>query len=157
MATSLKVLALDPGEKVGWARGCVQPDLPSFKLEDHGIADLKPFAVKLFEAISDYDVVIYETYRLVKKRNREGSDMPTSQLIGMIRMAGWLNPSVKMVAQSPNVKETANKTSSALCLEVADLLAREPGTHDDAHDLDGVRHLWYWYYDKYLKEALSGK
>lgn len=153
----MKVLAIDPGEKVGWARGCVQPN--AFELEDHGIADLKPFALKLYDAIADYDAVVYETWRLYAGHAKKmiGNDMQTSQLVGMIRMAAWLNPEVKLVGQSASIKETADKTAAAMCPEVSDLLAKEPGTHDDAHDMDAVRHLWYWHWSKHIKEAKSGK
>ncbi len=155
MATEpLQVLAIDPGEKVGWARGSASPD--SFKLVNHGITDLKPFALALGKSITKYDVVVYETYRLIKKMNKEGSDMPTSQLIGMIRLLAWQNPRIIAVAQSPGIKSTADKTAF-LAPEIKDLLDREPGTHDDAHDVDAVRHLWYWHWNKHIKEANVGK
>lgn len=152
--TPLRVLAIDPGERVGWARGLASPD--ELQLEDHGIAELKPFAVKLGSAISEYDVVIYETWRLFagEAKKMVGSDMPTSQLVGMIRLLAWLhNPT--LVAQSPNIKKTADKSAQGVFKE---LIESEPGTHDDAHDIDAIRHLWYWYRKNYiLKEAADGK
>lgn len=157
MATPLKVLAIDPGEKVGWARVTASPG--SFSLEDHGIADLKPFAIKLHESVPNYDVLIYETWRLYAGQAKKmiGNDMQTSQLVGMIRLAAWLNPGVKLVGQSASIKETADKTAKVMCPEVSDLLDREPSKHDDAHDMDAVRHSWYWYWNKYVKEATRGK
>lgn len=155
MATKpLRVLAIDPGEKVGWARGTVSSDL---SLDDHGIADLKPFALKLGTAIEDYDVVIYETWRLYAGHAKKmiGNDMQTSQLVGMIRFLAWQNPQVKLVGQSASIKETADKTAQG---DFLTLIESEPSKHDDAHDIDAIRHLWYWYWKNHIvKEATNAK
>lgn len=150
----MRVLAIDPGERVGWARGIVSPD--SLLIEDHGISGLKPFAVKLHEVIADYDAVIYETFRLTPKgaRTSIGSDLPTLQLVGMIRCAAWLNPEVKLIAQDPAIKKTADKTAKDEALR---LIEAEPGTHDDAHDIDAVRHLSYWFWKQQMKEVQRAK
>jgi hypothetical protein len=151
----MRVLAIDPGEKVGWATGLVYLDTPSIELIDHGIHDLKPFAMRLVEAVGDYDVVIYETWRLYAgaAKHMIGDDMQTSQLVGMIRLAAWLNPGTKLVSQSAAIKRTADKTAQD---KFREQIENEPGTHDDAHDIDAVRHLWYWFWKNFIKEAANG-
>lgn len=147
MATRpLRALAIDPGERVGWARGLLLPD--SVQLEDHGIAGLKPFALKLGDAITNYDVLIYESYRLIKARSKDGDELQTSQLIGIIRYLAWINPDLKLVQQSPSIKKTADKTAEG---DFKELIEAEPGKHDDAHDIDAIRHLWYYSWKLQMK------
>lgn len=152
MASPLRILAIDPGEKVGWARGLLATDL---SLEDHGIADLKPFAMKLGEAITNYDVIVYETWRLYAgfAKKMVGNDMQTSQLIGIIRYLAWANPGIKLVGQAATIKKTANKTAQGDFLA---LIESEPGKHDDAHDIDAIRHLWHWHWKRLMKETTNG-
>lgn len=149
----MKVLAIDPGERVGWAVGevgCLDVgDDPAvgqhLSVLTHGITALKPFALKLFEAIAGYDVVVYETYRISANhvKHHIGSDVPTLQLIGMIRAAAWLHPAVKIVGQGPAIKKTADKTMPA---DLAERIAALPAAHDDSHDGDALRHLWHWHW-----------
>ena len=166
----MKVLAIDPGERVGWATGevlwkvrpkngeilfGVQPDetvetekFVDLTIGSHGITALKPFALKLFEAIGGYDVVIYETYRISANhiKHHIGSDVPTLQLIGMIRAAAWLHPQVKLVAQGPATKATADRTMPD---DLRERIAKLPAAHDDSHDGDALRHLAFWHWKAY--------
>src|SRR4051812_11884394 len=59
----LHVIALDPGERVGWARARVNPD-GTWDDMTHGITALKDMALALHKNVTKYDVVIYETWRL---------------------------------------------------------------------------------------------
>lgn len=157
MSQGQRLLAIDPGELVGWAVGSTAQS-GELALLRHGITPLKEFAVKLESAFSTYDVVIYEKYGLVKSRNREGSEMPTIQLIGMIRLLSWINPDVTLVKQSPSLKRTADKAIAAGDSDdFKNLIARESGVHDDAHDIDAIRHLYYWWWKQRVKEATHGK
>lgn len=157
MSQGQRLLAIDPGELVGWAVGSTAQS-GELALARHGITPLKDFAVKLADAFSSYDVVVYEKYGLVKSRNREGSEMPTIQLIGMIRLLSWLNPDVELVKQSPSLKRTADKVIGASdATDFKNLIARESGVHDDAHDIDAIRHLYYWWWKRQVKEGTHGK
>lgn len=146
-----RVLAIDPGERVGWAVADAEPwmDDPdraaTFEVTGHGITALKPFALKLFEAILGYDVVVYETYRISANhiKHHIGSDVPTLQLIGMIRAAAWLHPTVKLVGQGPETKKTADRTMPE---DLTTRIAALPAAHDDSHDGDALRHLWFWHW-----------
>lgn len=149
----MRILAIDPGERVGWATGHVVADLADGSTRigvlNHGITALKPFAVKLGTSFAGYDVVVYETFRLRANVARKfaGNDMQTSQLIGVIRYLSWLHPHVKLVGQGPAIKSTAEKT---LPDDIQAIIAGLPKAHDDSHDGDALLHLWHWYWSKYI-------
>jgi hypothetical protein len=166
----MKILAIDPGERVGWATGEILwlgPDgkhygeyakLPQefdnelkrdLVVRQHGITALKPFALKLDEVFADYDVIVYERFVLASGKAKElaGSDMQTSQLIGMIRLNGWRHPQVKLVAQWPANMATAEKSAPPWLREILDGL---PKAHDDSHDGSALLHLWYWFWKRYV-------
>lgn len=162
MSKNEKILAIDPGERVGWAVGLVWDDTytgeltpdpmvmtPAFTVGNHGISGLKDFAVKLHEAAATYDTIVYESWRLYPGHARSsiGSDMQTSQLIGMIRLAAWLNPKVKLKAYNATVKKTARKTAPKVIEKIID---KEPKAHDDAHNVDALLLLWHYYWESYV-------
>ena len=140
----LNVIAIDPGERVGWATAVAHPN-SGLELTNHGISQLKPFALKLGKSIDKYDVVIYEKYVLFGGERglaQIGGEIPTAQLVGMIRLLAWQHDK-KLVGQAPKIKKTADKTAQGVWKE---LIESESKTHDDAHDIDAIRHLWYWYW-----------
>lgn len=151
----MRVLAIDPGERVGWAVGEVSEDKrdalggPELVVFNHGISSLKDFALKLHEVAGDYDVIVFEDYRIsaAKLRAHTGSNVPTIQLIGMIRLCAWLNPKVKLVTQYNTQKKTADRTMPEWLRE---RIAGLPAAHDDAHDGDALRHLWFWFWTNYV-------
>lgn len=140
----MRVIAIDPGEKVGWARCEVSATGRCTKLV-HGITPLKDMALALVKKFDQYDVVVVETWRLsaVHAKHLVGSSMPTVQFVGMVRLLGWLHPDVKMVWQDPRVKKTAVKTMAKLKPEWHELVT-SGGAHDDTHDYDAIMHLWHW-------------
>jgi hypothetical protein len=149
----MRLLAIDPGEKFGWAHATIDPAnddyVPpgQFEVTGHGITPAKDFIVKLFEAVSTYDVVVLESYRIstvpARLKAHAGSDVPTLQYIGAVRAACWLNPQVKLVTQAPATKKTADSTMpSWLSTRIAGL----PKAHDDAHDGDALRHGWFFFW-----------
>lgn len=143
-----RILAIDPGERAGWAIGEVNT-AHELNVTDHGIAELKPFALKLFEVAGTYDTIVYEQYRIAADKAWEhvGSDVPTLQLIGMIRLCAWRYPDVSIVWQDRNKKSTGVKVATP---QIAEILGRMPTTHDDAHDGDALMHLSFYYWNKYV-------
>lgn len=143
------VLAIDPGERVGWATGLIHPDPPGepprLKVTNQGVHALKDFALKLYESYAKYDVVIYETWRLYPGMGKAlvGNDMQPAQLVGMIRLCGWLNPKVKLVSQGASIKKTALRTMPA---EIKDRFERS----SEQHDQDALMHLWFYFWEKYV-------
>ncbi|WP_281783759.1 hypothetical protein [Sinimarinibacterium flocculans] len=145
----MKVLAIDPGERVGWATANVVADVPDAAPELHpqnrGVNPLKDFAMKLGEVIADYDVVIYETFRLRANMNKAmiGNEFLPSQLIGMIRYLGWHNPSVKMVPLAPSMKQKTEKSFPRFMQEWIKNSTEE-------HDKDAAQLLWAWFFKEYV-------
>lgn len=173
----MKVLAIDPGERVGWAHGVIEdrvrlggPPLRGFQQESgvlpeatiqtetfkalevtgHGITALKPFALKLARVIHDYDVVVYERWALAAGMAKQlaGSEMATSQLIGVIRYLSWVTPGVTLIGQWPAEMKTARKT---LPPEIEGIIEMLPAAHDDSHDESALLHLWRYYQKRYLR------
>lgn len=144
----LRILAIDPGERVGWARGTVQADPDdgiSLRIDGQGVHELKDFAIKLYESITNYDVVIYETWRLYPGMAKKmiGNDMQPSQLVGMIRLLAWVHPDVKLVSLGATVKNTAIKTQP-------DWLRDRVAKSTEEHDKDALHLLWYYYWKHYV-------
>lgn len=153
----MKVIAIDPGERVGWATAeavfdpALGEDRRGLFLTNHGISLLKPFAMKLADVIENYDVIVYEKFVLFsgeRGRSQVGGEIPTAQLVGMIRLLAWQHDK-KLVSQSVQVKKTADKTAQGVFKE---LIEGEVKTHDDAHDIDAIRHLWYWYWKQEVSD-----
>lgn len=143
----VRVLAIDPGEKCGWARADVYPDL-TFENVRHGITPLKDFAHTLMKRGANYDRFVYEVFRLYPSAAQKliGSDMQTAQVVGMIRQAAWWH-GIDLSSQGAAIKKVARSTAPPWLQEI---LQRLPKTHDDAHDGDALLHLWYWAWDKYV-------
>ncbi len=150
---ALSVLALDPGERVGWARAGVAPDGEWYDVR-HGITPLRDMAVAIHgtlcpdpddPVIAYYDVVVMEDWRLYPHmaKTMVGSSFPSVQFVGMVRLCCWLNPAVKLVTQGAGIKSTADKTMAKLRPELFATVTN-PRAHDDAHDMDALRHLWHW-------------
>jgi hypothetical protein len=154
----VKVLAIDPGERVGYATASI--DLPPdggsiLTVETYGIARLKDFAVSLPEAIKKYDVVIAEDYRIspAKLKIHAGSNVPTIQLLGMIRLCCWLNPTIKFVLQQPVRQGQGTDriiAANRIFDPVADIIAKAPASHDESHHVSALKHLCFWFWNTYL-------
>ena len=142
----MRVLAIDPGERVGWAHGILTPPNavgPGVEITGQGVSPLKDFALKLHEVFGEYDVVVYETWRLYPgiAKSMVGNDMQPSQLVGMIRLCGWLNPGTKLVSQGANIKKTALKT-------MPDWLKERMSQSSEQHDQDALMHLWFFHWER---------
>ena len=151
------ILAIDPGEKVGWAVGGVvdatENGPATLHCTGHGITPLKDFAVKFHEVAGKYDTVIFEPYRIAadKFKAHIGSDVPTLQLIGMIRLSCWLNPKVKVVSSGANNKKTGRKYAAAHLPEISQIIEAALATdHDSGHDGDAVMHLVNYFFKEYV-------
>lgn len=154
----MRVLALDPGERVGWARADIADDGEWSDLR-HGITPLKDMALAVHAAtvLADldarepvgYDVVVMEDFRLspMGAKHLIGSSFPTVQFIGMVRLCCWLS-NTKLVTQGASIKDTADKSMKALRPELWETVSR-PIRHDDGHDQDALRHLWYYTFKQF--------
>lgn len=133
----MRILALDPGERTGWAAGTWDGE----ELTDvtQGVAALKDMALALEKNIHKYDVVVYETWRLYPHMAKKlvGNDMQPSQMVGMIRLLSWLHPSVKLKSFGADVKNTALKT-------IPQSLKRRLARCSEEHDKDALLLLWHY-------------
>jgi hypothetical protein len=150
--SSLRVLALDPGERVGWARADVDP-AGNWSDMRHGITPLRDMALSMNRALvrvpehgPSYDLVIIEDWRLYPHmaQSMVGSSFPSVQFIGMVKLCCWLS-GTKLVTQGASIKSTADKTMKVLRPELYEIVTR-PVAHDAGHDQDALRHLFFWTY-----------
>lgn len=158
----MRVLALDPGERVGWARADIADD-GSWSDLRHGITPLRDMAVAVHRSLVDatwqdvhpavYDVVVMEDWRLYpgNAKSMVGSSFPSVQFVGMVRLCCWLS-GTKLVMQGAVTKKTADKTAARLRPDLYELVTR-PISHDDGHDQDALRHLWFYTYKNFPVEA----
>lgn len=140
---SERVLVVDPGDRTGWAR-CVIAD---GEITDvvQGVTPLKDFAVKLAESVTNYDTVVYETWRLRPDMAKKmiGNDFQPVQLIGMIRLLCWQNPTISLVSLTPSDKNTGRKVMPPVLAE------RIPHSSEE-HDKDALDLLSYYWWRKYV-------
>jgi hypothetical protein len=150
MPKTLRVLAIDPGERVGWARADVAPD-GEWSDVRHGITAMQPMALKCHLMITQgsYDLVVMESWTLYPHmaKSMVGSTFPTVQFIGAIKLALWQWPKTKLVTQGAGVIHSreglppAMRAMRKLRPELFELV-QTPVAHDDGHDLDALSHLF---------------
>ena len=158
-----RVLALDPGDKVGWARADIDAK-GRWSNMDHGIEYLKPMALQVHNQLAympsahpDYDIVICERWALYKHKAKEmvGSEIPSAQFIGMIKLSCWL-AGVPLIMQDardvnshdpdrPAVAEASMKHFRPALSE----MVTQPIAHDEGHDLVALKHLWLYTFKNY--------
>lgn len=137
MAEVERILALDPGERTGWAAGTWDgQQLTDIK---QGVAALKDMALALGKRIDTYDTVVYEVWRLYPHMARTmiGNDFQPVQFIGMVRYLAWLHPQIKLVSQGADIKNTALKTMPTV-------LSKRMKKSSEQHDQDALMHLWHY-------------
>lgn len=149
------VLALDPGDKVGWAHAAIDSE-GRWSQMDHGITELKPMAIKVHEALvgypgmkPDYDLVICERWSLFKSKALEmvGSEIPSAQFIGMVKLSCWLAHVPLIMQDVRDVNSHTNKPAPAEASMKAFRpalyeMVMQPIAHDEGHDLVALKHLW---------------
>lgn len=137
------IIAIDPGEMTGWARG--QVDDGSVHIEAHGYTPWQDFVIAFAERMEEdpppYDVVVYESWRLRRSSALElvGSDLQSSQCIGAIKLACWRAQRrghvVRIRNQEPAIKNVIDSMKGG-----KDYLP----TSDKEHNKDAVRHFWFY-------------
>lgn len=144
------ILAIDPGEKVGWAHGWVRHSDGTLVVQGHGIQPLWPFAAQLEDDLEweAYSVVIYERWRLSAAHAKAliGNDMQTSQLIGVIRFLAR-RAGVKLVAQDPKDWHHGKTVAPPTVSSILDTL---PKSHDESHDGPALCHLAHYWFVNYF-------
>lgn len=139
------ILALDPGERTGWAVGRASEE--GLTVLDQGVEAVREIGDLVEGAIEEHgvDVVVYETWRLYPHMAKKliGNDMQPSQVVGIIRYVCWQHPEVRLVTQGATIKKTAMKT-------MPDEIKMRFGLSTEQHDQDALMHLWFYYWSKYV-------
>lgn len=159
----MKVLWSDPGERVGWAIFEVSNlgPKPKLELDVYGIMEMQDFALWLLDHAAEFDLIGFETYaiRMDKLLQHAGSDVPTLQLVGMIRLAVWrarqqtktLWP--ELVEQSPGIKKKglgAVRIWLPGALEIVQEALNDVA-HDDGHHGDAILHGAAWFHERFYE------
>jgi len=143
MSKPLRVIAIDPGQRVGWATGVIDPVAPALTVKDQGVDSLKDFALRLEDGVEQFDVVVYEQWILFGHMAKKmvGNDMKSSQLIGMIRFICW-HHGITPVVQPTTAKKTAVAT-------MPDSVKARIALSTEQHDKDALMHLWFYFFKHY--------
>jgi len=137
------IIAIDPGEMTGWARGSIEDGVVTIDAE--GYTPWQEFVITFAERMDQdpppYEVVVYESWRLRKSSAMEliGSDLQSSQCIGAIKLGVWRAQArgfvIRMRNQEPAIKNVIDAMKGG-----TDYLPKA----DKEHGKDAVRHLWYF-------------
>lgn len=165
-----RVLALDPGDRVGWASADIQADGTWLDLK-HGIKDLKAMAFEVYHTTVEQpvrmvnnrvenvgaQVIVCERWALYAAKAREmvGSEIPSAQFIGMVKLSAWLanvpvvmQPASRVNSNVPGKLAPAEASMKRLRPALFELVT-QPIAHDDGHDLVAIKHLWAYTFDNY--------
>jgi hypothetical protein len=136
------VIAIDPGEMTGWARGVIGDGV--CEVHAHGYTPWQDFVIALHDRMTGdepYDVVVYESWRLRRSSALDlvGSDLQSSQCIGAIKLGCWLAQKngrvVRVRNQEPAIKNIIDSMKGG-----TDYLPKS----DKEHNKDAVRHFWFY-------------
>ena len=152
---SRRIIAIDPGEMTGWAIGRItdRPDgwdnymwtdgevpTPQLYVEQYGYDPWKAFVLNfanVMEGDNPFDIVVYESFRIRSSAAKAltGSDVPTAQCIGAIKLSGWRSGS-KLVTSEPSNKPIIDAQMGG-----TEYLPKRDTVE---HYRDAVRHI-HWY------------
>ena len=151
----MRVLSLDPGEQVGWARADVDvfyaaqddPQPSCFVLTDirHGITPLWDMVDAVARVIDDeYDVIVMEKWRLYRGYEKQfiGSEFPSVQFIGAVKFL-TRRYGVKLVMQGADVQKVGIARAKADGHPLYEVMTK-PVAHNDGHDQSALAHLYYY-------------
>lgn len=161
MRSELRVLAVDPGARIGWATSIIHPDPARLNITGYGILRLKDAGLALEDPgsklyVPNFDVVIFETWILTSKGARDaiGSEMESSQFIGMVRSAVWRTKGRTQIVRSLPKR----KTDARLYLRndhpdyegIQAIIDAAPARHDDAHYEDALLHTVAYFHKEFV-------
>lgn len=161
-----RVLALDPGDRVGWASATIDHD-GTWSESDHGIMELKPAALTIYRALmgmpgyTPHDAVVIERWKLYKHKALAlaGSEIPSAQFIGMVKLSCWLAGAPLVMqdprdvnSNDPSVLSPAEASMQKLRPELFEQVM-QPIAHNEGHDLIALKHLWLYTFRNYPVEA----
>lgn len=144
-----RVIAIDPGERVGWARCHIVDGVLDPATFAVGVHPLKQFAEALIgktivpaacDGEVELDLLAYEKWSLYASHAKVlvGSEMPSSQMVGIIRACGWISGAKLMCVG-------ANKKGTGLTVMPTWLQERRAACSEE-HSRDAcelISYVWY--------------
>jgi hypothetical protein len=147
---------------VGWSLSRFERRLPSppgrawsWTVLDYGILPLKKAALDLHQPRWQFNVLLYESWILTAKGAQVsvGSDMQSSQFVGIVRLAYWLHPGqFKLVEQPPRDMSTGRlvlNDNRPDYSAVRDIINAAPASHDDSHYTSALLHTAKFFHKGY--------
>lgn len=153
------VIALDPGQRTGWASA--RMDVDRFELIASGVKAQREMALWLAEQQGvafmnnpgrweyvgrEYDVLVWESWRPFLKNGSmdwiKGDRLLPAQHVGQIRLIAWLS-GARGVEQEPSQKKPY-LASLPPALRALDAESSEQ------HDQDARRHLWGYFFENWF-------
>lgn len=139
-----RIISLDPGVSTGWAIGHVKDG--EVVVEKHGWDPWRAFALRFYDRMMNFekegfDVIVMEDWRLTKRGAATllGSDLPSSQCLGAIRLSYDLarraGHAVRLVTQAPAHKYVVDSWMGG---------TEYLPSSDVEHNRDAIRHLYYY-------------
>lgn len=156
----MRFMAIDPGNTVGWATGTM--DSGGMVIAEYGQDKSKTFLLNLVRDGHEYDYIIYEGYTIRAKdlQAHLGSQVPTLQVIGGIRLAAWLAQGRRFdgfpkLKEQPATKKRTGMAAAQIHAEalVPLIAAALSGPHDDGHYGDALLHAVAYYHTTFLKKG----
>lgn len=155
-----RLLIIDPGERVGWCKVTVQDGVLNPDTFVVGVHPIKVFAEALAgktivpaacDGEVEYDRLVYEKWVLYadKAEKLVGSEMASSQVVGMIRLCGWIGGC--KLSQLPANKK---KNAATIYAEHLPWLAAKKALCSEEHSKDVCDLLaYYWYLTEKRKKV----
>lgn len=150
------VIALDPGERCGWATGLM--GLDSLRVTGYGTMVLGDMALALAEAQDinvrhddirpdpAYSRLVWESWRPRRINGTldwiENDRLLSAQLVGQIRLVGWMSKA-ELKEYSPTMKRRFQKTMPPQLVELQKLASEQ-------HPQDALMHLWGWFFENWF-------
>lgn len=138
MKRQRRIIAIDPGEQTGYAIGSIGPE--GFRVTGYGYDDWRTFVLNydhVMQGGDPFGIVVYESWRLRAPNAKQmvGSDFPSSQCIGCVKLGAWRNKAT-LVTVEPSYKPVIDAQMGGI-----DYL---PMRDSVEHYRDACRHLcWY--------------
>jgi len=141
-----RIIAIDPGEMTGWAAGylieanSLEGTPRQLEVAKFDYSPWKSFVMQFdaeMRGDNPFDIVVYESFRIraTAAKALTGSDVPTAQCIGAIKLAAWRAGS-QLVTSEPSHKPVIDRQMGG-----TDYL---PKRDQVEHYRDAVRHI-HWY------------
>lgn len=150
-----RIIAIDPGEMTGWAIGNIYsghisgeptpegewaPGGQTLIVDQYGYDPWKGFVMNfanVMEGENPFDIVVYESFRIraTAAKALTGSDVPTAQCIGAIKLSSWRH-GARLVTSEPSNKPVIDRQMGG-----TNYLPRRDQVE---HYRDAVRHI-HWY------------